>query len=227
MDQNSKKDFLFPVGIEDNYQPLLLDPIGRNSFCGHVGPSMNPTLTARDLLEIAPYTSDRKPRVGDVILLLPPELDFPVVHRIFRISSRGIRTRGDNSGYVDPWYLENGNIYGRVIGAGCGSRQRKIAGGLPGRLIGRYCRIRRLCMTRIVNLLRPVYRSLCSGGILNRLIPVRLSPRLVTFNSGSNFSHKLLLDRRVIGTYDQGLRQWQISRPYRVLVNESCLPAPR
>ena len=188
---------------------------------------MNPTLTARDLLEIASFTNDRQPKVGDVILFLPPQLDYPVVHRIVGISPRGIRTRGDNSSYADPWYLKNENIYGRVVGAGSGNRQHKIAGGLSGRLIGRYCRIRRLSMARIVNLLRPVYRSLCSGGILNRLIPVRLSPRLVTFTSGSNTSHKLLLGRKVVGTYDPIQEQWQIRHPYRVLVNKSFLLPPK
>jgi hypothetical protein len=83
-----------------------------------------------------------------------------------------------------------------------------------------------LCMKRIVHLLRPAYRSLCTGGSLHRLIPLRLHPRLVTFNSGSNTFHRLLLGRMVIGTYDQDRHKWRIRRPFRILVNESSLLNP-
>ena len=143
MDENSKKAFLLPANLDDRYRSLPQGQSGRNSFCGHVGPSMNPTLNEQDLLEITPYKNDRQPRVGDVILFLPPQLDYPVVHRIVSITSRGILTKGDNCRDTDPWYLKNGNIYGRVINAGCGNRQRKIAGGFIGRLAALSCLLRR------------------------------------------------------------------------------------
>jgi hypothetical protein len=79
----------------------------------------------------------------------------------------------------------------------------------------------------MVKFLGPVYRSFCTGGILNWLIPVRLTPRVATFHSDTNASHKLLLGKRIIGSYDESLLQWQIRRPYRLLVDEASLPKPR
>jgi signal peptidase I len=203
-------------------------PISENrSICGYIGPSMNPTLTAQDLLEITPYATDRKPRVGDVILFRPPQHDYKVVHRIVSISSRVIRTRGDNCCEIDPWHLDYTNIDGQVVGASYGNRYRSIFGGLPGKLFHWYCQLRRWCLVPVVDLLGPIYRLICTKLTLQRFIPARLKPRIVIFNSGSNSTHKLLLGRKVIGTYDPILSQWQIGRPYRLLVNASTLMIPR
>jgi len=213
----------------DRVFPWLFSNEGNTAdifFCGHTGPSMNPTLTARDLLEIKPYQHEG-PRVGDIILFQSPGPEHYVIHRIISITANGIQTRGDNNCNIDQELLTQDDIFGRVIAAHRGSSRRKIVNGYIGRIAGRICHLRRLLLHHAVKFLGPVYRSLCTGGRLQRLIPVRLSPRLVTFNSGSNTSHRLLLGRMAIGTYDRDLDQWQIRRPYRILVDESSLPAPR
>ena len=197
-----------------------------NYFCAHRGTSMNPTLTSQDLLEITAY-QNTKSAVGDVVLFLTSDDDGYTVHRIVRKKHEGFLTRGDNCKDIDPGVLTEKDIHGRVIAAHRRNRRRKIAGGLIGRLIGITCLLRRKTLHLSVKLFSPVYRALCTGGILHWLIPVRLTPQVATFRSGTNNSHKLLLGKRIIGSYDESLLQWQIKRPYRPLIDETSLPTPR
>ena len=198
---------------------------GRTFFCAHVGPSMNPTLNGQDLLEIKPY-GEKDPKPGDIILFRSPQNDNFVVHRIIRTSSRGILTRGDNNSLTDPWLLQPGDAYGKVIAAHRGEASRKITSGFMGRLTGLFCRLRRLILLLLTKILRPVYRSFCSGGNLHRLNPVRLQPRVASFKSGPNTCHQLLLGSSIIGSYDTSHLRWRIKRPYRVFIDELSLPTP-
>ena len=199
---------------------------GKDFLCAHIGTSMNPTLSALDLLEVEPY-NQKKPKIGDVILLKLSTENLYVVHRIVKTSQSRYLTRGDNSTEVDPWILNRKKILGSVIAAQQGNKRRKIAGGFIGRLTGLSCLVRRKTSGLLVKILRPAYRPLCSGGFLHWLVPVRLTPQVATFQSGTNASHKLLLGKRIIGSYDESLLQWQIKRPYRLFVNENSLPRPR
>ena len=199
---------------------------GKTFFCGHIGPSMNPTLTAQDLLEIRPYTQER-PKVGDIVFFQPPQNDQFVVHRITAVRLNRIHTKGDNNGHIDPWILKAGDISGQVVAAQRGEVRRKITGGFIGRLTGLTCLIRRKSSHLFVKLFRPVYWSFSSGGFLHWLIPVRFKPQVAAFRSDANESYKILLGSRIIGSYDESLLQWQIRRPYRLFVDESTLPKPR
>ena len=71
------------------------------NYSGH---SMNPTFKAGDGLMVLPY-GRRNARPGDVIVFCSPESGRNVVHRVVRVDSKGIMTRGDNSILEDPWVL--------------------------------------------------------------------------------------------------------------------------
>jgi signal peptidase len=187
---------------------------------------MNPTLSAQDLLEIKPYCG-KKPKPGDVILFRVPQKDYHVVHRIIRICSWGIQTRGDNNNHTDPWFLKPGDVYGQIITAHRGKASRKITRGFMGRLIGLFCQLRRNSLSLLIKSLSPVYQAFCSGRHLHRLIPVRIQPRVASFKRGTNACHKLLLGNRIIGSFDEFHLQWRIKRPYRIFIDESSLPTPR
>ena len=115
---------------------------GESFFCALIGPSMNPTLTAQDLLEIKPFHNER-PQAGDVILFKSPENEHYVVHRIVTTGVNGIQTGGDNNSHIDPGFLKQDAIYGRVVVAHKGDKHRKIAGGFWGKLTGLSCVVRR------------------------------------------------------------------------------------
>ena len=199
---------------------------GEIFFCAHIGISMNPTLTKQDLLEIAPY-QEKPPKVGDVVLFQTSNSDNYVIHRIVNITHDGYKTKGDNSDLNDLWILQKKYIYGRIIAAHQGNKRRKIACGFLGRLTGYSCLLRRKTNQLTIKLLRPVYRSLCTGGFLHWLVPFRLTPQVATFRPGTIVSHKLLLGKRVIGSYDESRLLWQIRHPYRLFIDEKSLPKPR
>lgn len=192
-------------------------------FYGHAGPSMNPTLNREDLLEVAPY-AEYFPEVGDVILYRAPDNDSLIVHRIVSIKPEGYVAKGDNCSDRDPWLVKQEDILGHVIAAHRGTKRRLISCGYWGKLAGNFCHAKRRVTNLLVKLLRPVYRSLSTGGILHWLTPVRISPQVATFQSDTIASHKLLLGKQVVGFYDHNRLQWEIKRPYRIVVDESSLP---
>jgi signal peptidase I len=223
----SKRKFhLLLADKEASLQSSPTETLGAVYFCAHVGPSMNPTLCQTDLLEIQPYREEN-PKVGDVILFLPPNHDYYVVHRIVSLSTAGIKTRGDNCSNVDSWFLKRENIYGRVIAAHRGETSRKIANGFMGMVARKFCQIRRVTIRLLAMLLGPVYRYFSVSGLLRWLIPSRLHPQVASFKSNNNDSYKLIVGKWVIGFYDDTQHKWQIKRPYRLIVNESSLPTPR
>jgi len=204
----------------------LQENADKNYFIAHIGSSMNPTLSKRDILEIEPCNHNR-PIIGDIILFQVPHYFNFIIHRIFEINPEGYKTKGDNCDSVDPWVLQRNDVFGRVIAAHQGNKRRKISGGSFGRLTGLSCLMRRKINGLMVKLLRPAYRSFCTDGILHWLIPVRLTPQVATFRSDANASHKLLLRRRIIGSYDEAFLRWRIRRPYRLFVDEKSLPKPQ
>lgn len=192
-------------------------------FAAYVGPSMNPTLRAPEIMEIMPY--DGRPfRVGDVAFFLPAQAERPVVHRIVRVTPAGISTLGDNNTREDPVLLQPQSIRGRVVAAWRGQRRRRIAGGLPGRLTSRWLRWRRVLVRGVSPLLRPLSLALSRRGLLAWALPAPFRPRVVVFHARGRDQLQLLLGRRYIGRYDDQRQQWQIQRPFQLLVDGRALP---
>ncbi len=187
------------------------------------GTSMSPILSEQDLLEIAPYGS-RPVKAGDVIVFVPPGEDRYVVHRVFVVSSKGIRSRGDISTRNDSWLLQSGHIAGRVVAAWRGQRRRRIAGGFAGRLVVYFNHWQRFLGKRLSPILHPAYDRLSRSKIPPRLLPPPLRPRVISFQHNGQSCLSLLIGRRVIGRYDPRQCKWQIQRPFRLLVDEPTLP---
>jgi len=175
------------------------------------------------LLEVVPY-GNRPVRVGDVVLFMPPEGDQPIVHRVVCVRHEGIRTCGDNCLHADPWRLTQANITGQVTVARRGRHRRKVIGGRLGRLKGSLMRQGKVLDRRIALVLHPLYRLMSRSGMVHRLLPHRLRPRVVMFQADGFPQLRLLLGRRIVGRYDVRRRQWHIRRPFRLFVNEPSLP---
>jgi signal peptidase len=191
---------------------------------------MNPTLTDPELLEVLPYHG-RPVRPGDVVYFQPPEEQKKLVHRVVAVTPPGatpgsIRTRGDNNPSADPYLLEPADVIGQVVAAQRGSRQRQIAGGLPGVLVGTPVRLWRTINRGISRLMHGTYRALTRTGLFCSLLPAGLRPRVFVFQSRQRFFLKLMMAGRVVGQYDTRARQWRIRRPCRLFVNEATLPHP-
>ncbi len=189
----------------------------------YIGPSMNPILKSGDRLRIIPYNG-KEVGQGDVIAFLPSGGDSKIIHRVVSVSSKGIRTRGDNSSHVDPWILRPDQILGRVVAAQAGMRRRKIFGGTVGRLFVVTVRVIRAIDSHVSYLLRPAYREFARAGIFIRLLPAQMRPRVISFDRPAGTELQLLMGRRVIGRWLPGKTGWNIRRPFRLFVDEESLP---
>jgi signal peptidase I len=189
----------------------------------YTGPSMNPTLTEPDLLEVVPYHG-QPVQPGDVVYFQPPEGDREVVHRVVALTTAGIQTRGDNSPRNDPYLLQSSDIIGRVVAAHRGRRRRRIAGGQRGVLVGYRSRLWHLVNRGVSRLLHNTYRTLARAGRFGRWLPAKLRPRIFVFRTPNLTYAKLLMAGRVIGQYDALTELWHIRRPFRLFVDEASLP---
>ena len=197
---------------------------GQKIYCGYSGPSMRPTLHERDFLEITPYR-EKSPGRGDVILFMASGLDRYVIHRVVRITSNGVRTRGDNCAEIDLLSVQDKDIVGRITAAFSHQGKRKIYGGLPGRLIAGYCRLRRLFLPRLVFFIRPAAHALRKY-VLSRPSFLIRRLRLISFHDKEQSCHRLMLGTRIVAVFDNSNHRWNIQTLYRPFINESLLPKP-
>ncbi|MBN2357883.1 MAG: S26 family signal peptidase [Deltaproteobacteria bacterium] len=194
-------------------------------WCAHIGTSMNPTLAAQDLLEVAPYR-DRAVRSGDVILFRAPDAGPLMVHRVLAAGQGAVVTQGDNNRRPDPWPVTREQILGRVVAAWRGDRRRAIAGGNAGEAVGMAMR----ALNRLDRLARPwlhpLYRGLADLDLLRRLLPARLAPRVIRYRTPGPRREQLLVGQRVIGRFDAAGGSWIIRRPFRLWVGRGPLATP-
>jgi len=189
----------------------------------YTGPSMNPTCQEPDLLEIIPY-GDRAVKRGDVVCFRPPGSSISVVHRVIRITSGGIRTRGDNNTENDPYLVQPSDINGKVVSAWRGRHLRRIAGGWPGYFIQYGVRLRRFIRKMIAKVLKRLYDHLAKTGIFRHLLLPGLRPHVVAFQTKHQTYFKLMIGRRVVGRCNKRQGTWRIRYPFHLFVDESTLP---
>jgi hypothetical protein len=191
-------------------------------FLAFRGTSMSPVLQEGDLLAVEKY-GNRRPRPGDVVLFLSEGSKEMTVHRISRIDSGQIHTRGDRSPGEDPWHLRPENIMGRVVFAWRGGKMRRISGGVPGRLDQFFSRCGHTLTRNIPLPLIRFYRS-APAKSLCRLLPRGLAPRAVRCCSQDAVYVYLLMGKMTVGAYDMKRHTWAIRKPFRLLVDEASLP---
>ena len=189
----------------------------------YTGPSMNPTCREPDLLEIIPY-GDRPVKRGDIICFRPPGTSHSVVHRVIRITSGGIRTRGDNNTENDPYLVQLSDINGKVVSAWRGRNSRRIAGGWRGSFVQYGVRLRRFIRKMIAKVLKRLYYRLAKTGIFRRLMLPGFRPHVVAFQTKHQTYFKLMMGRRVVGRCSRRQGTWRIRFPFHLFVDESTLP---
>ena len=189
----------------------------------YTGPSMKPTLKPGDGLRVHPY-GDRKIRIGDVVVVCPPERERHVVHRVVSIDSHGIRTRGDNNNIMDDWVLCTEDIIGQVVCVNRKNRSKTIYGGLRGRIHASGLRAIKQIDLTISRILHPVYHRLASSGIFRNLLPQQLKTHVLCFRRANGIEMQLLMGRWVVGRRLTGQDRWHIRRPFRLFVDECSLP---
>jgi len=189
----------------------------------YTGPSMNPTLKAGASLYLTPYNGQKIKR-GDVIVFHHPTDEKLITHRVLSVHSSGIRARGDNNSLIDPWILSPEQIVGKVIHAQRGRIKRRMFGGFLGHLYAKLIRTFRRVKAWLILLLRPFYSWLLHKGFLRRWFSFHKRIKVISFDRPAGKELHLLFRRTVIGRLQPKQNRWQINRPFRLLIDEACLP---
>ena len=187
----------------------------------YTGPSMNPVLFEKDLLDVLPY-KNHNPRVGDVICFRNP--GQLVVHRVVGIGPEGILTQGDNNPVPDTDLQHPDTILGRVVAASRGRMNRNIHGGDYGRIIHRYVRIRKRVIGTggvLIKIARPVLITVRTT--INRAAP-GMNPRIILFASRNIRILRLYVGSRLAGEYHSRKKSWSIVFPYQLIIDTHTLP---
>ena len=74
--------------------------------------SMVPTFYKGDMIVVQ---GENDISVGDIIVFEAPNREYPIIHRVVEITPEGIKTKGDNNEYGDPWIINKNDIYGKAI----------------------------------------------------------------------------------------------------------------
>ena len=189
----------------------------------YIGSSMNPTLEPGVRLDVSAYRG-QKIRKGDVIVFIPPGGDSKIVHRVISVNSNGIKTRGDNRKHEDDWVLRRDHILGRVVSAQREKKRWRVFGGPMGRMFAAVLRVFHAIDSGFSFLLRPVYKRLSRSDIFRRWLPACMKTTAISLSHPAGTELQLLMGRRVVGRWLPGMTRWNISRPYRLFVDEESLP---
>jgi len=221
------KDDVIPDGIRQGgaHIPASSDK-AIALFAAHRGTSMNPTLSEDDILEVRPYR-DGSVSKGDVIYFTAPEDGSHVVHRVISTSGERISTKGDNCRYEDPWLLAEADIKGRVTAAWRGRERRKVAGGMPGLVTVHVLHLWRSAVRLYSIPLRPLYRLVVKSRLLHNLVPKKLRPHVLAFESNGRRYKKLIAGGHVIGSCDHVTQGWKIGPFFRPFIYEEDLVKTR
>ena len=182
------------------------------------GPSMNPTFWPGDGLRIVSYEGKRI-RSGDVVAFTNPINGRNIVHRVIKVNTDGIRTRGDNNNSLDPWVLKPEDITGRIVAVHRRNKWRSIASGEKGVVLGSILRMKSDLSKRTSKILRPLYHWLARTGLFQALFSPLIRPQILYFKRPRGAELHLVLGIWVIGRRLQGVNEWQIKRPFRLFVD--------
>lgn len=182
---------------------------------------MNPYLKAGDKVYVLPCPS-KAIRKGDVVVFRRPDTGQRVTHRIIRIGSTGLRTRGDHNSECDPWMVYPDHLIGRLVWVQRGKRFCKVRGGWVGFCRGQMLHGYAFAKLQMKSAFRPIYRSLCKCGFFKS----SLNPCLRTVSYAKSEGTEIHLFWRSwwIGRRPAGTDQWCIRFPFKLFIDNGHLP---
>lgn len=126
--------------------------------------------------------------------------------------------------HTDPWTLQKGDLMGRVVRAQRKNRRVLVSGGISGLLMALAIRVVKKSELRVCGVLRPAYHKLAASGFFNACLPFIPGMRLLSFEKPQGTELQLLMGARPIARRTAGSQTWQISRPFRLFIDETSLP---
>ncbi len=185
-------------------------------FYNYIGPSMYPTLRVGDGLVVMPYQG-RPIKKGDLVVFKSPQDGKQVVHRVIRITERGIQTRGDNNRLPDPYELKPTDILGRVVKVRRGGRTLFKYNGFIGQQVAMFRRGKNRIGRFLYRLFSIPYQKIAP---LHLPLIKAEHLRVAVFHKNGNAQQVLMFGHRLIGRRQSTDQPWVIRAPWRYFINE-------
>lgn len=187
------------------------------------GPSMHPTFQELDLLS---YQRNCPVRAGDVVAFVNPVVPRTVVHRVVRVTGRGLVTRGDNAAVADPYLVPVSHVLGVVRWCHRNGISQKVLGGAAGRRTARGHIVSRHGRRVLGAAAGPLYRYMVSRRVISRWTSPLFELRLSAYLRSDGREFQLHHNGRAVGVRSPGAQHWHLDFPYALLVDPDRLPEP-
>jgi signal peptidase I len=187
------------------------------------GPSMYPTLRGGDGFQLEKYIDSLDVHVGDIIVYPHPGKSIDVVHRIIKLRSDGVITRGDNNNKVDPYVVKYKDIVGKVNTVKRGRMTFYLAHGTKGYIIHRVMLLRKYSKPYIFAPFVLLSKFLTRSKLLNFLHPL-IKTKVVYIKRDNKCEIILVCGKKQIGKRQEKTNEWEIRFPYKLFIKIKELP---
>lgn len=178
---------------------------------------MWPILKSGDGLSLYIYKNKSEMRRGDIIVYKSPEKKIEVVHRIIKIYSDGVLTRGDNNNKIDPHRVKFAQIEGKVISARRRTRELFLTNGFWGLCIHRILIFRVFVRLFLIRYLKTASDIIFESKIFNFFSPL-FKTKVLCVNRDGKKEYLLVHKNTVIGKRFEGHKSWKIRAPYKYFI---------
>ncbi len=181
---------------------------------------MKPTLRGGDGLEFVPVSGTAELRRGDIIKYPHPDMPVDVVHRIVRIESSFVVTRGDSNSETDPWQIAVSAIQGKLVRVHRGNRSFRPASGRFGLCVHRFLLGQRILVRAILPYLSRISNDLADSRVFH-VFGHTIRTNVVRIQRDGTEELLLMRGQTVIGHLSPGTGgEWQIRFPYKLILSK-------
>ena len=195
----------------------------KTNFNTCIGPSMNTTLKSGDAFILKQTDYKNKLRLGDVIVYPHPNDPVDVVHRVIKLNSDGVITRGDNNNKVDPYLVKFADIRGVVTSIKRGNKTIQILGGTRGVIRHKLMLIRKLFKPYVVYPASMISNVLTASRMFNFIHPI-LKIKIILIKRNNQAEEIMKIGSKVVGKRHSKNDSWEIIFPYKLFINKKRLP---
>jgi len=186
----------------------------------YFGASMYPAFRDGDEVFFQPAGILRR---GDVVVFTPPGENRNIVHRISRVEAHGIRTRGDGSGFEDPWVLRPEKVTGKAVFCRRGERIFRVRNGWTGGILAFIPTVAGIPRRALVRAVSFLIGAAVRPGTFSGFLPASCRPRILEYRRPEGIELLLTVSGRVLGRKPPG-SSWTIRKRARLFIDPQKLP---
>lgn len=181
---------------------------------------MSPVLKPGDGVVVEKNSSIDTFKVGDIICFRPKGYPHFIIHRIVKIKSNGIITRGDNNASNDHYLINEEFEPVLVTGIRRGDKTIKVYGGKLGYLNQKknilFKKLRRIFKSS----LKRILDKIAGTGIFYSFNIFKNKIKVLNYKMNKLEYDIMLINKKQIGKRYKG-EKWNIRQPWKLFIKES------